>query len=176
MWYLIAGAFLILGGGATAVIVTSDEWTRFDESFKRIGAQYGVDWTWLKAFALNESDLGRNSLVASGATSSDGLSWGLMQVTLKTGQSYDPDITIEKLANLSPADYSIDLSAHLIADNKNQFDSSDPAFIEKVVKSYNQGPYNTKQEFNGIQTKYYDAVQAYWARWQRNLVVVQGDM
>lgn len=168
--WVVLGVILLLGGSAVGVaVVDNNEWTRFDISFQKIGGQYGVDWTWLKAFALNESDLGRDSRVASGDTSSDGLSWGLMQVTLKTAQGYDSNASIDLLSNLNPADYSIDLAAHLISDNKNQFDSNDPAFIEKVVKSYNQGAGNTKREFMGMKTKYYDAVQEYWARWQRNL-------
>ncbi len=178
--WLIRGALFLVGGsaGAAAVVISDSEWTRFDESFKRIGASYGVDWQWLKAFALNESDLGRDSRVASGDTSSDGLSWGLMQVTLTTGRKFDSTINIDKLSQLDPADYSIDLASQLIAQNKTAFSESDPAYLEKVVKSYNQGVANTRNEFNGIYTSWNDpngnnAVGEYWNRWQRNYAKVQ---
>ncbi len=170
---------LLLGGTAGAVVVHNievTEWTKFDEAFQRIGASYGVDWKWLKAFALNESDLGRDSRVASGQTSSDGLSWGLMQVTLKTAQGFDSNASIALLANLTPADYSINLASQLIVQNMNAFDSSDPRFTEYVIKSYNAGAGTVKKEINGTYTGPYEADhQAYWERWQRNLQKVMDD-
>ncbi len=173
-WLIIlAGAFLLVGGTAGAAVVYNvevTEWTRFDSSFQAIASSYGIDWKWLKAFALNESDLGRNSLVANGQTSTDGLSWGLMQVTLKTALGFDPAASIDKLANLNPADYSIDLASQLIVQNMNSFDNSDPRFTEYVVKAYNAGAGTVKKEINGTYTgPYAPDHEAYWERWQRNL-------
>ena len=154
---------------------TGDSWTRFDPLFASIGADYGVDPKWLKAFALNESSLGDDSSVArglevptdiEGSKSSDGLSWGLMQVTVKTGRDYDPECSPEKL---NDPKYSIDLAAQLIADLKKKFTPDDERRLEWIVKSYNQGAGNTKKERAGLLPNHPDGfAQAYWERWKRN--------
>jgi membrane-bound lytic murein transglycosylase MltF len=150
-------------------------WTAFDSEFKAAGARYGVAWQWLKAIALNESDLGRNSSVArglsepsdiEGSKSSDGLSWGLMQVTLRTGRSLDPACNEIKL---NDAKYSINLAAKYLAQLKNSFPESDPRFLEWVVKSYNQGPGNSAKERAGKIAGY---AQEYFNRFTRNLARV----
>jgi hypothetical protein len=161
------------------VPVTPEEktpWTKFDDLFHSKGDEYGVDWTWLKAFSLNESNLGRERSVANGmanpsdvdgSKSSDGKSWGLMQVTLTTARQYDSSASAEKLNN---PDYSVDLAAQLISDLQSQFSRNDPRFTEWVVKSYNQGAGNTKKEMAGIGGGY---ANPYWDRWQRNLTQVE---
>ena len=155
---------------------SSDEWTKFDDLFRSAGRINNVDPTWLKAIALNESDLGREASVArgledptdvDGSTSSDGKSWGLMQVTIPTGQQFDPNVTPEKLNNAS---YSVNLSARLVSWLKDQFSDSDPRFLQWVIKSYNQGRGNTNKERKGQIEGY---AQAYWDRFQRNLKTVQ---
>ncbi len=154
----------------------SDPWTRFDEMFHSYGDIYGVDWTWLKAVALNESDLGRVSSVARGianpsdvenSKSSDGKSWGLMQVTLTTARGLDASATSEKL---NDPDYSIGLGARYIAQLQRMFSTNDSRYPEWVVKSYNQGPGNTMKEAAGVGGGFADE---YWARWQRNLTKVE---
>jgi membrane-bound lytic murein transglycosylase MltF len=146
------------------------DWNRFDVLFQQYGASHGVDWQWLKAFALNESNLGRDKSVALGiehpsdienSKSSDGKSWGLMQMTIKTARGLDSSATEEKL---NDPDFSIDLSARYIAQLMGMFSSSDERYVEWVVKSYNQGPGNTKKEMKtGV-----SYAQEYWDRWLRN--------
>jgi hypothetical protein len=148
-----------------------DYWTRFDSLFLKAQKDYGVSARWLKAFALNESNLGREDSVAAGfadpsdvegSKSSDGKSWGLMQVTLPTGRDYDASITPQKLNN---AAYSVDIAGQLIADLVDQFPPSDPRRLEWIVKSYNQGAGNSRKEKAGLIDGY---AAAYWTRWQRN--------
>lgn len=154
----------------------TDPWTRFDDLFHQGEANYGVDWTWLKAFCLNESNLGRAASVArglatpsdiDGSKSSDGKSWGLLQVTLATAKGIDPQATQEKLNDPS---YSVNIGAKYIAQLKKMFSPSDPNYVQWVVKSYNQGPGNTKDEIDGDGGGYADA---YWTRWQSNLTKVE---
>jgi soluble lytic murein transglycosylase-like protein len=93
--------------------------------------------------------------------SSDGKSWGLMQMTIKTARGLDSSATEEKL---NDPDFSIDLSARYIAQLMGMFSSSDERYVEWVVKSYNQGPGNTKKEMKtGV-----SYAQEYWDRWLRN--------
>lgn len=151
-------------------------WYKYDDLFKESGITYDVQWTWLKAISLNESNLGVNVSVAAGLTnpqdlkksvSSDGLSYGLMQLTLSTAKSLDMLSSAEKLND--PA-YSIDLGAHYIQLLKKMFDPTELKFMEWVVKSYNQGPGNTKKERAGkIFPGYSDK---YWAKFQVNLELV----
>lgn len=152
-------------------------WTQYDSLFQKYGQANDVDWTWLKAFALNESNLGQASSVAEGianpsdidgSTSSDGKSWGLMQMTVSTAQGLDGSATPQKLNN---PDYSVNLAARYVEDLKGYFDESNPRFLEYVVKSYNQGPGNTQKEIAGTGGGY---ANTYWSRFQTNLTKVQG--
>lgn len=147
-------------------------WTKFDALFKKYGTKYGVDWQFLKAIALNESSLGTAKSVArgfenpydiEGSKSYDGLSWGLMQVTVKTARDLDPFATEIKLNN---ADYSIDLAAKYLARLQAMFLRDDPRWLEWTIKSYNQGPGNSKKERDG---KIQGYAEEYWQRFQRNL-------
>ncbi len=162
--------------GAASMTAAPDAWTRFDFLFHSYGDTYGVDWTWLKAFALNESNLGRESSVARGlndpsnveaSKSSDGKSWGLMQVTLGTARGLDPQTSAELL---NDPDYSVNLAAKYIAQLQRMFSRNDPRFTEYVVKSYNQGPGNTMKEASGVGGGF---ANDYWDRWQRNLTQVE---
>lgn len=158
--------------------VPIEEWTRFDHLFQKYGVDNGVDPTWLKAIALNESNLGRYPSVAHGlefpydvetSKSTDGLSWGLMQVTLSTARDMDPYATPAKL---NDPEYSVRLAALYVSKLKKMFQNlaAEARFTEYVIKSYNQGPGNTKKEIAG--GKGY--ANEYWARFQRNLQVVRG--
>ena len=119
---------------------------KYDELFKKYGSIYGVDWKILKRISWIESTLGDNPRVAKGiknpkdiegSKSYDGLSWGLMQMTLTTARDYDKNATQEKLNNPT---YAIELSArHLkmlktILPNERDF-----------VMAYNQGQGNQKK-------------------------------
>lgn len=149
-------------------------WTRFDDLFQHASLKYGVPFTWLKAICMNESDLGQAESVAIGlenpsdivnSKSSDGLSWGIMQVTIRTAKSLDSSATQQKL---NDPKYSVDLAAKYLKQLINQFDN-DLNNVEWIVKSYNQGPGNTRKE---IATGFGYA-DKYWERFQRNLQKVE---
>jgi membrane-bound lytic murein transglycosylase MltF len=91
--------------------------------------------------------------------SSDGKSWGLMQVTLKTAQWLDPKATVAKLNN---PEYSIDLAAKYLKFLFDYFPQVDSRRIEWVVKSYNQGQGNSANERAG---KSQGFAHAYWAKY-----------
>lgn len=168
---------------AKAVVIRlSENWDKFDHLFVKYGAQYQVPWTHLKAIALNESSLGMAKSVArglvapsdvEGSKSSDGKSWGLMQLTLPTAQGFDRSATPEKLNN---PEYSVKLAAQLLAQLRDTFSMFDGRYLEWVIKSYNQGPYHTKNEMKGqiSNPSWHLHVEEYWNRFQRNLKKVGG--
>lgn len=185
-WLFAIGAvgFLALHGASLQASDSSPQdpdWIRFDSSFQRIANIWGLNWQWLKAIALNESNLGRNERVANGQTSYDGLSWGLMQVTLATAKRIDPNATPALLAQLSPnADYSINLAAQILLSNMSEFDSNDPRFLEWVIKRYNGSSHAVQNQIdgvpNGLNSRGEDIdslLNQYWARFQQNLASVQ---
>lgn len=163
----------------------NQEWTRYDALFEKYALKYQVPSSWLKAIALNESNLGKAPSVAlglrdpenvEGSKSSDGLSWGLMQVTLTTARSLDPSATQVKLNN---PEYSIDLAARIVRDNMKSVMSflplNDPRYIEFVIKSYNEGPGHAKNEYLGKPSnpKWQAHVQEYWSQFKINLDLVK---
>lgn len=146
--------------------------TTFDHLFKAEAAANGINWKMLKAIAMNESSLGKHPSVArglafpsdvNGSKSDDGLSWGLMQVTLATGGDFDPSITPAKLND--PA-YSVKIAARYVAWTVKQW-KDDPQ-TEWIVKSYNQGVGNTRKERAGVILPRKKEVQEYWERYLRN--------
>lgn len=153
----------------------------FDPIFKKYANIYGIPWQWLAAIAENESSTARAPSVKRGlaspndienSKSSDGKSWGLMQVTIKTAKALDPAATEAKL---NDPDYSVKLAAMLIKQDSAQFSKLDVRYMEWVIKSYNQGAPNTKKEMSGWRGPWTDHVQQYWERFQRNLSKVQGE-
>ena len=152
-WIALGIGLLILGVGVTVKNTMPDkDFFKFDNLFKNAGNKYGVPWKWIKAVAMNESSLGNHPSVkrgienptdVNGSKSSDGLSWGLMQVTIRTARSLDPKTTEVKL---NDPIYSVDLGARYLRDLQNSFDQKNPKFMEYVIKSYNQGPGNTRKE------------------------------
>lgn len=161
------------------VTVESDSFHRWDPLFKKYGTQFDVDWRILKAISMNESRLGEEESVkrglasptdVEGSKSSDGKSWGLMQMTLTTGHDFDPSITVEKL---NDPEYSIRIAAKFLAWIEDHFDDADPRRLEAVVKSYNQGVGNTLKELDGRSDGF---AGEYWDRFQRNFALVsQGE-
>lgn len=152
---------------------------QFDTLFKKYAGVYKLNWLWLKAIAMNESDLGRAPSVMRGlknpkdienSKSSDGKSWGLMQVTLTTAKSMDPTATPEKLNN---PEYSINLGAKYLDEVSKFYTQFDQRFLEWVVKSYNQGPGNTRREMIG-QSKGF--ANEYWERFKRNFKKLGGEL
>jgi len=171
IWLLIAVAGLIaihFFGEATiqgVQAVTGDSaFDKWNPLFQRFGSQYGVPWRWLKAICLVESSNGQNSRVARGLTdpsdvdgskSTDGLSWGLMQVTLATAKGLTGRVvTAEELNN---PDTSVQLAAQLLRQLIDRFGIDDP---ESVFRAYNGGP------------NFGVATYAYWVKIQANLEVV----
>lgn len=176
MYWLIGGALLGLaamkkGSIKEAIEEVDTNWTRFDSMFKRAAAKYAVDAYMLKAIALNESSLGLAPSVLrgefapndiEGSKSSDGKSWGLMQVTLTTARGLD---ALATEAKLNSADYSVDLAARYLKSLEKYFSKADPRYQEWIVKSYNQGPGNSIKERDGKSKGF---AHEYWARFQRN--------
>ena len=97
----------------------------------------------MKRISWVESTLGKNASVKkglenpndiAGSTSSDKLSWGLMQLTLKTAKDFDSQVTPQKLNN---PDYSIKISAQYIKLLMRYFTKE-----RDIVMAYNQGQGN----------------------------------
>ncbi len=152
----------------------TENFHRWDYYFKEAETKHNVDWRWLKAIAMNESSLGTNKSVAiglanpknvAGSASSDGKSYGLMQITLATAKSMEPSVTPQKL---NIPEYSIDLAARYVAELKKMFSITDFRYVEWVIKSYNQGPGNTKKEIEGKP----GFADEYWKRFKNHLDVV----
>lgn len=179
-YFLLAGTalFMALKGKTTVESASEiieehlDSWTEFDSLFKKYGQINSVPWQYLKAICLNESNLGKAKSVAAGiitpydienSKSSDGKSWGIMQVTVTTGKDLDPACTAEKLNN---PEYSVKLAAKYVGQLQLKFNRADSRWLEWVVKSYNQGPGNTNKEKSGKSTGF---AQEYWERFKRNL-------
>lgn len=120
----------------------SDSFTQWDTLFKKYADQFGVPWRWLKAICMNESSLGQDESVQAGMRqpgsedgwSFDGLSRGLMQVTLKTGKALQPGVTA---ADLDNPDTSVRLAAMLLKQLIDRFGIDDR---ESVIRAYNGGP------------------------------------
>lgn len=149
------------------IIARTDSFTKWDALFKRYG---GDDWPVLKAICMNESSLGDAPSVAHGllypsdidaSKSSDGKSWGLMQMTIPTARDYDKNANPVLLNN---PEYSVRLAASFLRSLRRQFDE-----LEFVVKSYNQGAGNSRKELNGDIDGY---ANEYWARFERNRKII----
>lgn len=182
--------FIVAGAALFAALFFKDEviakvenqsstWTKYDAIFKKHATAFGVPWMWLKAIALNESSLGAAPSVArgiaspkdiEGSKSTDGKSWGLMQVTLTTAKDLDPLATAEKL---NDPNYSVQLSAKYLGQLQSKFSKLDVRYVEWVIKSYNQGPGNTNKEIRGQTTGY---AGEYWTRFTRNLKRVEDSL
>lgn len=175
-WIAIGLGILILGSFSVVKNTMPDnDFFKFDNLFQNAGKKYGVNWKWLKAICMNESDLGKAKSTAiglkdptniNGSKSFDGLSWGIMQVTLRTAKGMDPKATEVKL---NDPIYSVDLAARYVRDMKNIFKESDARYVEWVIKSYNQGSGNTRKE----QASGKGYAQTYWERFQRNLKKIE---
>lgn len=172
---LLSGGTLAKNKVEDTLTTASDSFTKWDDLFRRYSAIYNVPFYWLKAIAMNESSLGEarsvkrgleNPRDIDGSKSSDGKSWGLMQVTLTTARDLDPSATEVQLNN---PEYSIRLAAMYLSRLKPMFSMVDTRWEEWVIKSYNQGPGNTRKEIKG--GKGY--AEEYWLRFQRNRRVIR---
>jgi membrane-bound lytic murein transglycosylase MltF len=173
--FFIIGGALYMANKVSKTVAKVNNAT-FDQAFKKYAAQYGLDWKMLKAICMNESSLGaaksvaeglRNPSNIKGSTSSDGKSWGIMQLTIPTARDFDSNATEEKLNN---PEYSVKLASQFIAWITQQFPSSDTRYTEWVVKSYNQGRGNTAKERRGEIAGY---AGEYWERYKRNYALIK---
>lgn len=128
---------------ATKTLASDDEFLKFDALFHKYSKKWGVPWRWIKAVAIVESNLGQARSVArgiampsdvQGSKSSDGLSWGLMQVTLKTAREMRPGTSEVDLNN---PEISIDLGAQYLKRMIQIFGLGDE---QSVFRAYNGGP------------------------------------
>jgi len=149
---IAAGALAVIaaaGGKAEASSGSSSsgsvsEFDRWDKLIRKNSAIYGIPWRWMKAIMIIESDLGRAPSVArglmyptdiQGSKSSDGKSWGLMQLTLPTARQFEPSVTEE---SLNDPNVSVRIAGKYMAWVRDRYWplSNREAFI----RSYNGGP------------------------------------
>lgn len=177
---LVGGAILYMGrkkdettasnpGGFIGPMPAAPQAPDLDYLFQKYGATYGVDWKILKAICMIESNLGRAASVARGAMypndvegskSSDGKSWGVMQMTIPTARDFDAGATPELLNN---AEYSVALAARFFAWVQKQFPVMEYRYLEYCVKSYNQGVGRTQAMARGGP----DYAGDYWTKFQK---------
>lgn len=114
----------------------------FDPLYKKYASQYVLDWKMLKAIAMIESQNGQATSVSngisnptdvSGSVSSDGKSWGLMQLTVPTANDFEAVTPVE----LNNPETSVRIAAKYFAWlEENYFDPED---TEALVRAYNGG-------------------------------------
>lgn len=140
----LLGVLIIFGAPVGAIAANRSEFDKYDSLFQKYGAIYQVPWRWLKAICIVESDLGRDKRVKiglqnpfdyEGSKSSDGLSWGIMQVTLKTAKALAGESV--SIADLNNPEVSVKLAAQLMRENINRFGIE---ARESIVRAYNGGP------------------------------------
>lgn len=168
---LLFFAFVARGEIQNVVTSQTDDFTRFDDLFKKYGSQYGVPWKWLKAICMNESSLGKAKSVKAGllnpqdiknSVSSDGLSWGLMQVTLTTARALEGSVITA--AYLNEPENSVRLAAKVCAENIDRFGIEDR---ESVIRAYNGGPsFNARAAARANTAIYY-------SRFLANLAIIE---
>lgn len=155
--FVVIGVILFYGKEISVV----SENPNYDDLFKQNALKYGLDWKMLRAIATIESNLGndiKNKILENLPDSSDSLSAGLMQMTLRTAHDYDKSATWLKLKEPS---YSINLAARHLKMLKGLY--SGVRQSEFMVKSYNQGQGNTLKEFKGIIKEGY--ANKYWQKY-----------
>jgi hypothetical protein len=147
---IVGGVFLYnyLKGKSNNDDTTKTElYSDFDNLFVNYANVYGINAKMLKRIAFVESTVGNNSRVKKGllnpndiegSKSTDGKSWGIMQMTLTTARDYDSTATAQKLNN---ADYSIMLASKHIKMLASLFPNDE----RSIVMSYNHGQGNQKK-------------------------------
>jgi len=174
MPWIFIGVFLLLAGASKMGTETlaKKPFNEWDDLIKKYSDQYGVPFAWVKAIMMNESNLGlapsvkrgiENPLDIESSKSSDGKSWGLMQLTLSTARMFESAVTP---AGLNDPDISVRIGTKYLAYliKKKGLDA------EKVSRSYNGGPgyLNTVQ---GVRD-----TPAYYDRFKRNLKLVEDSL
>lgn len=163
------GVTAVTGGQVVSAMVQqeAENFVKYDDLFKKYGVERDVPWRWLKAIAMNESSLGRNPSVAAGIEnpgspegwSSDGLSRGLMQLTLDTANRarVRPGTTI---ADLDNPEISVDCAARYVRELLRYYFPGDR---EGVIRGYNGGPgwKHGSDESLSMTQSYYSRFQAH---------------
>jgi len=194
----VAAALIYFKGEDTlnTVVQNSSSWEKYDSKFKYYASQNGLPsegWLWLKAICLNESSLGENPLVKAGLWSTDGLSRGIMQLTVATANDYMHWYAgkISDLKKENPAEYK--RLAYLLDDDDLSIQISAKHFsrlyrkfrvLEHAVKAYNQGEGNMAKEIalrasrgiaaSGVKIAEYPQAANYWSRFEKNLARTEG--
>lgn len=164
-WVALGALSLVLLVGLSRGSMGSDfdaePFLKWDGLFKRYGTRYNVPWRWLKAICMNESSLGEHPSVArgledpsdvDGSKSDDGLSWGLMQLTLRTARALE-GAQIDAVFLNNP-DNSVRLGAELVSELILKYGIEDR---ESIIRDYNGGPKKGPMTI------------VYYARFMRNL-------
>lgn len=144
----------------------------WDNLIRKYSSINGVPFEWMKAIMITESNLGRAKSVAyglrnptdiNGSKSSDGKSWGLMQLTLPTARMFESAITE---VGLNDPEVSVRIAGKylgwLMKKNFSPFSQQ-----EFVVRAYNGGP-----GFMGTVAGRRDT-PAYYQKFLSNLIKVQ---
>lgn len=166
MWPLLGVAviFLFLGGSKMGD-AQIDPFFRWDALIEKYAKLYGVPFSWIKAVMMNESSLGQNARVkrglenpqdVEGSKSSDGKSWGLMQLTLNTARQFESAVTP---VALNDPETSIRIGTKYLA-YLGKLKGWD---MEKTIRSYNGGPGYLNTPRGVLDTP------IYFARFQSNL-------
>lgn len=136
IYYLI---FFMIAVGAMILMKSDSIWSdKYDVWFKKYATKYGLDWKMLKAIAIKESTLGENPLVKAGKVSTDGLTYGLMQMKFTTAKFYIPTLTEADFK--TNYEKQIEAAAMFLSDLKRKYNWD----AKKLVISYNQGETNTR--------------------------------
>lgn len=197
----VAVGFLTVSKGRDALDAINPllpSWNRYDSVFKAEANTQGLPsngWKWMKAIAIGESNLGENPLVKMGSWSSDGLSKGLMQLTVLTANDYGKWFPVDQLKkssqNFNQAAY--DTVANYLNDPALSIKISTQHFtriyrkfgntLEHAVKAYNQGEGNMAKEIalrsslgvplTGHTISQYPDAATYWSRFVKHLAQVE---
>lgn len=140
----ILGIGFLFKDEAVAAVTSNGDWfTRWDSLIKQKAKKYSLPWRWIKAIAMNESMLGTAKSVArglaaptdvEGSKSSDGKSWGIMQLTLPTAR--DMVGALIQPAYLNDPENSFELGARYL---RKMYDLG-KGDREFMVRAYNGGP------------------------------------
>jgi len=137
--------FGALSSTASAAPITppqssKDAFTKYDYLFQKYAPISGVDWRFMKAISKKESDIGRNALVKAGKTSTDGKSWGIMQIAPNVGSAMEIKLKGQPtLDQMNEPAFSIERAAMLIGYLNTKYKGD----LLKVARAYNQGEKNT---------------------------------
>lgn len=142
---------------------------KWDNLIQKYADKYNVPFAYIKAIMMNESNLGQAPSVKRGlenpddierSKSSDGKSWGLMQLILPTARMFESAVTP---AGLNDPDISVRLGTKYLA----YIISKKGLDPEKVSRSYNGGlGYLTTVQGRRDTPEYYE-------RFKRNLALVE---